>query len=772
MRDLLAILRRELFRFTATPMGAIVLVAFYLLAVGLFAPEFFLLPTADMRPFFTVLPFVLCAVLPAVTMHLWAGERSQGTLELLLVLPVRPVSLVLAKFLAAMAFVLVALASTGVIPLMFGVLGAPDWGQIAASYLGAVLLCAMFVALGQLASGFAADQTSAFVLALGGAFGLYLLGSDFAAMALDGWHPGLGTLLRRLFGAASYFAPFVRGLVEVPSVVFFLLWTTIFLFLNGLALEHRGQQGFRLRFAAAAALCITIGALSTHLLSQARLPRLDLTQSKIHSLSPATARILQNLPAPIQVTYYVTPAAQMPTELKSLERDVMDRLEAMSAQAPEKMVLRRVYLQAANVVADSAQASDLERQMLAKGVQPISVAAVRQTGTVSELVYTSIGIAYRDKPEEILPAVVPNTLGELEYLIASTALRLARATPPTVAVASGPGQFTEMSRMLEREGYTVRPVSLEEPLPQADAIVLVQPQLSDKARYQLARALAQGARIFLAVQQETWDYSQALGRLSAVRIPLNSNIEAWLAPYGVRLVPDILMDEQSIAVRVATNPWDQLTGGGMTLKLPTHILVTRQHMAPDPMLLRVDNLVYLWGSALELTDTNATQITRTPLAWTSPQAWTIPQEATLTPQSITPPDAGRRSYPVLVRLAGEFPAPQGPPPADAGATAHAVEPWTPAPGELLITGCSSMFADGLVSTNAELLFAALDGMVFGEDLLRIRPKELPSRVLPPLSPQAALAWKIVLHAAVPLMVLGISILTALRRRAQERHPHA
>jgi hypothetical protein len=63
-------------------------------------------------------------------------------------------------------------------------------------------------------------------------------------------------------------------------------------------------------------------------------------------------------------------------------------------------------------------------------------------------------------------------------------------------------------------------------------------------------------------------------------------------------------------------------------------------------------------------------------------------------------------------------------------------------------------------------------MVFGEDLLRIRPKELPSRVLPPLSPQAALAWKIVLHAAVPLMVLGISILTALRRRAQERHPHA
>lgn len=770
MRDLFAMLRRELAAATATPMGAIVLVAFHLVVVGLFAPDFFLLPTADMRGFFAILPFVLCAVVPAVTMRLWAGERAQGTLELLLALPVRPAALVLGKFAGALAFLAVALASTGVIPVMLGVLGAPDWGQIAASYLGALLLAALFVALGQLASAFAADQTSAFVLGLVACFGVYLAGSDFAATALDGWHPGLGALMRRTIGAADAYAPFARGLVEARGLVFFLAWIALLLTLNGLALEHRGRAGFRPRFALAVALALTVGGLTGHLAHTLRLPRLDLTEGGVHTVSPATAQILGRLPAPIQVTYYVTPAAQMPTELKTLERDVMDRLQAIQAQAPDKVQLRRVYLQAANVL-DRDGGSDLERRMLAKGVQPISVAAVRQTGTVSELVYTSLGIAYQDKPEEILPAILPGSLGELEYLLASTALRLARVRPPAVALAAGPGAFTEVRQLLEQGGYQVRPAFLspQDLVPQADALVLLQPVLSERQRWELARHLAAGGRALVAVQRETWDYAPAQGRLAALRTPQPLDALDWLAAYGVALAPGILMDEQAIALRVAVSPLERLAGGGLNLRLPTHLLVTRQHLADDPLLARVDNLVFLWASALALTDTNA-PLTRTPLAWTSPRAWLAPQTDELSPQAIAPPEGGRQSYPVLVRLTGQFPEPQGPPPAEDGANATDTPraPITPAPGELLVAGSASMFADGLASTNAELLLAAVDEMVFGEELLRIRPKTVPSRVLPPLSPQAALAWKIALHTAVPLAVVALAVATALRRRARRR----
>ncbi len=771
MRNFLTILDRELTATTATPMGTIVLIAFYLVTVGLFAPDFFLVPSADMRGFFTILPFVLCAVVPAVTMRLWAEERAHGTLELLRVLPVHPAAVVLGKWSGAVLFLVAALASTGIIPLMLGILGSPDWGQIAASYCGAILLTGLFVALGQLASGFAADQTSAFILGLVACFGVYLAGSDFAATALDGWSPGLGALVRRTIGAASAYAPFPRGLVETRGVFFFLVWTALLLFLNTLAMEHRGRQGFRFRFGLAVVLGLFIGGLAGHLLYGLRLPRLDLTDGRVHSISPATAQILNGLPAPLQVTYYVTPANQMPTELKSLERDVLDRLEAIRDQAPEKVQLQRVYLQAANVL-ERDSSDELERRMLAKGIRPLSVAAVRQTGTVSELVYTSLGLAFQDKPEEILPAILPDSLGELEYRLAATALRLARPNPPTVTLITGPGQFDTLRQMLTQEGYRVRSAFLSpsDPLPWSDALLLLQPTLSPRQSWELSRFLAAGGRAILALQREAWDYAQTQGRLTVIREPLPLDGDNWLAAYGVRLVPGILMDEHHLTLRVATNPLEQLTGGGMSLRLPIHILLTRHHLAPEPLLSRVDNLVYLWGSALQRTATNATGLTHTPLAWTSPQAWILPDTEELTPLSITPPAQGRQAYPVLMRITGQFPMPEAPPPSwgETNATETPLEPITPAPGELLVVGSSSMFTDGLLATNAELLFSSLDSLIFGEALLQIRPKSVPSRLLPPLSPSTALLWKVLLHTAFPVGIIGLAMTISLRRRARRR----
>jgi len=766
-----ALLRRELFAPLATPLGGVVLIAFHLLAVGLYAPDFFMFPTADMRSFFAILPFVLCAFVPAITMRLWAEERAQGTLELLMVLPVRPWTLVMSKFLGALAFVLLALASTTIIPFMLGMLGSPDWGQLATAYLGAILLSAMLLAVGQLMSGFATDQASAFVLGLMGCFGLYLLGSDFAATALDSWHHGLGSLLRQAAGAAQYYTPFTRGVIQASGVLFFMTWTSIFLLLNGLAMENRGRQRFAVRYSAAVLCCLTIGACTALLASSLHLPRWDLTQGRIHSLSPATATILQRLDAPIQLTYYVTPADQMPTELKHLEQDVMDRLEEIKAQAPDKVRIQRVYLQAANVL-DETTGGELERRMLAKGVQPISVAAIRQTGTVTELVYSSLGIAFREKPEEILPATLPDTLGQLEYAVAATVLRLARPTPPTVALVTGQGQFDGVRQLLESEGYTVRSsfFSAHDPLPKADAIVLLQPVLSERQRWELARALAQGAKIFVAAQNEIWDYNQFQGRVQAIRVPLEHGLEPWLAPYGVRLAQGILMDEHTIAIRVATNPLAAVTGNVLSLRLPTHMVLTRDHMAQHPLTDRLDTLIYLWGSALEEGETNPTGLTRTPLVWTSPRAWLSPVRPELSPEAITPPQEGRRSFPAVIRITGNFPAPEGPVPQwDNNATPEApLEPISPAPGELLVMGSASSFSEGLLTSNAELLLSAVDAMVYGEELLSIRPKSVPSRALPPLSPQTAVLWKILLHGLPPFLVLTAATIRMLHRRARRR----
>ena len=114
MKTVAIILRRELASYFATPLAYVVIVIFLLLA-NLFAFFFgalFERGQADLTPFFTFLPWLYLFLIPAVSMRLWAEERRNGSIELLLTQPITLWQAVLGKFLAAWAFVGIALALT------------------------------------------------------------------------------------------------------------------------------------------------------------------------------------------------------------------------------------------------------------------------------------------------------------------------------------------------------------------------------------------------------------------------------------------------------------------------------------------------------------------------------------------------------------------------------------------------------------------------------------------------------------------------------------
>lgn len=67
---------------------------------------------ADLAPFFFWHPWIYLAFIPAVTMGLWSDERRGGTMELLLTFPLTLVDAIAGKFLAAWAFMALALACT------------------------------------------------------------------------------------------------------------------------------------------------------------------------------------------------------------------------------------------------------------------------------------------------------------------------------------------------------------------------------------------------------------------------------------------------------------------------------------------------------------------------------------------------------------------------------------------------------------------------------------------------------------------------------------
>ena len=779
MRNFLTILKRELGGYFNSPVGAIFLIVFTLIASTLFVTEFFLFPVAELRSFFNVLPFILCVFVPAVTMRLWAEERAGNTVEMLLTFPMHPMALVLGKFAAAFCFLLLALASTLLLPVMVAALGSPDVGQMGASYLGAVLLGAFFLALGQLVSGFARDQIVAFVLSLLACFALFLLGTDFAATALDAWIGGLGSALRELLGVTGHYTVFTRGVIEVADLAYFLVWTGLFLFLNCMFVEGRGRKGFAVLFTACAGLCLGIGLVFNALAGDASLGRFDWTEGKVHTVSDASRRILSGLKVPVQITYYVTPAEDMPTEIRTLERDVMDRLEELRLASGGKVSFKRVHMRAANVVnpdpfgAPQDKGDPLEKRMLEKGVEPFSVSAMRQTGSVSNLIYSSLGVAYKDKAEEIIPRIVPDSLGELEYMLVSTVYRQTLDRQPVVAMIGNQG-FDLLRQVLEHEKYQVRPVELtqDSPLPaDADVILALGPaNLDERQAWELRAALAAGKKAILALQTSQWNYDLAGGSISVQRTPVRSGLEDWLRDLGVTVEDKVLMDSQNTAIQVSRSQLDRMFGGGMSLKLPIHIVLTKDNMnREDPLTARLENLFYLWGAALapNLETLAGKGLNATVLASSSPGSWLADVQAGLAQRDIAPPAAGLGSRPVVIRLTGQFPQPPEPAPAWSGTHGGAGEVRAgtkPAPGELLLIGGATMFGDDLLESNIELALNAVDAMALGQDLIQVRGKKLVPRYIPDVAPEEASFWKFSTYCLPGLLIAGLAASRAWGRR--------
>jgi ABC-2 type transport system permease protein len=105
-----------------------VFIVIFLLLSGVatfYAGGFFEAGQADLQAFFRFHPWLYLLLVPAVSMPLWAEERKTGTLELMLTQPVMVWQAVLGKFLAAWAFIALALALSFPIWVTVNWLGAP-----------------------------------------------------------------------------------------------------------------------------------------------------------------------------------------------------------------------------------------------------------------------------------------------------------------------------------------------------------------------------------------------------------------------------------------------------------------------------------------------------------------------------------------------------------------------------------------------------------------------------------------------------------------------
>jgi ABC-2 type transport system permease protein len=241
MTGLLAVYRRELASYLATPLAYVFVVIFLVLAGSFtfYLGGFYGRGQADLAPFFNFHPWLYLFLVPAVAMRLWAEERRSGSLELLLTLPIRPGAAVLAKFLAAWTFVAGALVLTFPIWLTVAYLGDPDHGAIFAAYVGSLLMAGGFLAIGGCLSAATRSQVVAFILTAVVCFLFLLAGFPLVLDLFRAWAPDAVVDAIAALSFLTHFQSLAKGVLDLRDLLYFAMTIAFWLYATTLVLELR-----------------------------------------------------------------------------------------------------------------------------------------------------------------------------------------------------------------------------------------------------------------------------------------------------------------------------------------------------------------------------------------------------------------------------------------------------------------------------------------------------------------------------------------------------
>lgn len=418
MKNIKAVFKREFKAYFDSPVAYVFLVAFLALigfmtfAVAMFYER----RQADLSPFFFWHPWVYLLLIPAATMGLWADERRNGTAELLLTLPVTLTQVLVGKFLAAWAFISIALALTFPVAMTAGYLGSPDWGAVATGYFGSFLLAGAACATGVFASAISKSSVIGFVISLALVFMLMIIGFDPVIGAVAGWGvPVWITDSIASLSLLSHFESLRRGVVDLSDVGYYI---GVMVFMIAAAKTVTDGRRGASKGATALVLVAIIAAAANVVL--AKLPlRVDLTAERLYTLSSGSRAVLGKLDTDVTIKYYVSKSASdMPMMLKTYAQQVENLLKEY-VRASNGSIVLEAY--------DPKPDSDAEEWAQRYGVEPQTV------NPFGSPIYFGVVAVCGDR-EETLGVLSPKTESTLEYDLTRLVTRVAWPERPVIGV--------------------------------------------------------------------------------------------------------------------------------------------------------------------------------------------------------------------------------------------------------------------------------------------------------------------------------------------------
>ncbi len=464
-----------------------------------------------------------------------------------------------------------------------------------------------------------------------------------------------------------------------------------------------------------------------------RSERVDLTEDKLFTITPATERVLAAVDQPVTLRFYQTTA-------------LMEAAPRFLVYANRVNELLRTYEERSNGLIRIERINPLpfsaeEDRALSYG---LTGAPLERTGERGY--FGLVGTNSVDQLETI-PFFDPGRERFLEYDLTRLVYRLNRSTEPKVAVIDGLDMFGDVNRSryplaiteMMSENYALTPLDQNvTAIPgDTDVLMVVHPaQLTDNARYAIDQYVLSGRPALVFIDPLAENSARSQQNPNIPQFP-STDLKPLTDAWGIEMVPERVVGDRDMALRVTG-----VAGGQRVVADYVPWLQVRASAFDSTDVVTAQLQLMRMSSVGALHPLDGATTTFTPLIRSTTNAMLIEEktvEGRPSPMSLLDTfQATGESYVLAARVTGDVKTafPDGPPPPPPPAEGADAPPPVPGPQitqsvrpiNVIVVADVDMLVDthmvndqgAPISNNNDFVTNALDNLTGGEELIGLR----------------------------------------------------
>ena len=470
--------------------------------------------------------------------------------------------------------------------------------------------------------------------------------------------------------------------------------------------------------------------------------RLDLTQGKRYTISPATKEIISNLDDVLTIKLYAS--KKLPSDFQNIAQYTNDILSEYAAYS-NKITVKKI---------DPADNEELTAQAAREGVPPIEMRIMEKDEFKVQKGYFGLALVYGEKKDAI---PVLNQVDNLEYELTSKIIKITATQLKTVGFLTGHGEhiatkteavtdqaaqndYSSVREDLEKI-YNVKLVNLKDPatLDGVDTLIIAGPKqnISDDELLLLDQYILKGGRALMLI-----DNTQVSLDMKAA--PNHSGIEKLTEHYGIKLEDNLILDESNNVVAFTSGQMQFLVNYSFWPKL-----LAENFDQSNQIFAKLGSISLPWLGSLSASPKDG--LTVKILATTSNLSMTVTEPYNLDPQQ-TPIIKSQGKIPVIAESSGKFTTlfPDKKP--------ALIE--SSGESKIIVVPESEFASDNYLPRfpiNITFILNAVDYLTLDDALISIRAKTIIDRPIGNIGESTKTAIKVVNIIIIPLLVVAFGL---------------